>query len=415
MRKHLYCCMIAFSLCFYGLAYGSGKEESPILPASAFDNDVAFLKKYGDVIVLKDPSGQSRIAVMPTLQGRVMTSTAGAPSKLSYGWINRPLFEAGEISEHTNAFGGEERIWLGPEGGQFSIFFAAGSAFTRENWYTPRFVDVEPWDVVNQTEQSALFTKEATLTNYSGATFEIKLNREVRVLDNRAALSAIGVPEDARLTSVAYQTVNDLQNAGQEPWDRKTGLLMIWLLGRFNPSPDTTIVVPFEAGPVERIGPVVNDNYYSKVPADRLKIADGTVFFRGDGDHRSKIGMTAERAKGVMGSYDASNRTLTIIKYTTGLPEDLYVNQKWEIQDLPYSGGDVVNAYNGGPSASGARTVAPFYELESSSPARELKPGERMRYIQTTSHFQGDDQALDALAKAALGVSLDQITEAFGG
>ena len=91
------------------------------------------------------------------------------------------------------------------------------------------------------------------------------------------------------------------------------------------------------------------------------------------------------------------------------------MNQKWEIQDLPYSGGDVVNAYNGGPSASGARTVAPFYELESSSPARELKPGERMRYIQTTSHFQGDDQALDALAKAALGVSLDQITEAFGG
>jgi len=267
---------------------------------------------------------------------------------------------------------------------------------------------------VAQTEQSALFTKEATLINYSGATFQIKLNREVRVLDNHAALSAIGVPDDARLTSVAYQTVNDLHNAGQEPWDRKTGLLMIWLLGRFNPSPDTTVVVPFEAGTVERLGPVVNGEYSSKVPVDRLKIAGSTLFFRGDGDYRSKIGMTAERAKGVMGSYDASNRTLTIIKYTTGLPGDVYVNQKWEIQDLPYNGGDVVNAYNGGPSASGARPVGPFYELESSSPARELKPGERMRYIQTTSHFQGDDQALDALAKSALGVSLDQITGAFG-
>lgn len=91
-------------------------------PESPFDDDVAFLKKYGDVIVLKDPEGKSRIAVMPTLQARVMTSTIDSPSKLSYGWINRPLFESGEISEHTNAFGGEERIWLGPEGGQFSIF-----------------------------------------------------------------------------------------------------------------------------------------------------------------------------------------------------------------------------------------------------------------------------------------------------
>jgi len=414
MSKYLYVCLVAFSLCLCGQAYGAGREDGPTSPASAFDDDVAFLKKYGDVIVLKAPTGQSRVAVMPTLQGRVMTSTAGSPSKLSYGWINRPLFEAGEISPHTNAFGGEERIWLGPEGGQYSIFFAAGSEFTRANWYTPKLIDVDTWDVAAQTEQSVLFTKEATLTNYSGSTFQIQLKREVRVLDNQAALGALGVPDDSRLTSVAYQTVNDLYNAGQEPWDRKTGLLMIWLLGRFNPSPHTTIVVPFEAGSVEQLGPVVDDDYYSKVPVDRLKVADGTVFFRGDGDHRSKIGMTAQRAKGVVGSFDASNRTLTIIKYTTGLPGDLYVNQKWEVQDLPYSDGDVVNAYNGGPSASGARTVAPFYELESSSPARELKPGERMRYIQTTSHFQGDTLALDELAKAALGVSIEQITKALG-
>lgn len=409
MKKYLCFCMLALALC----SCASGGKEGPTSPASPFDDDVAFLGKYGDVIVLKDPEGESRVAVMPTLQGRVMTSTAGSPWNLSYGWINRQLFEAGEISPHTNAFGGEERIWLGPEGGQYSIFFAAGSTFTRENWYTPRLIDIEPWDVVTRTERSAVFAKAATLTNYSGTTFQVKLNREVRVLDNRAALEALGVPDDGRLASVAYQTVNDLENAGQEEWDRQTGLLMIWLLGRFNPSPDTTIVVPFASGPVERLGPVVNGEYSSRVPTDRLKTGDGVLFFRGDGDYRSKIGLTAERAKGVMGSYDASNRTLTIIKYTTGLPGDVYVNQKWELQKLPYSGGDVVNAYNGGPTSSGARPVSPFYELESSSPARALKPGERMRYVQTTSHFQGDDQALDALAKAALGVSLDQIAEAF--
>ncbi len=402
--------MFVLALC----SCGSGGTRGLISPATPFDDDVAFLEKHGDVIVLKDPRGKSRVAVMPTLQGRVMTSTAGPPWNLSYGWINRPYFEAGKISEHTNAFGGEERIWLGPEGGQFSIFFRPGSEFTYPNWYTPRLIDIEPWDVVSRTEQSAVFAKAATLSNYSGATFRIKLNREVRVLDNRAALAALGVPHDDRFTVAAYQTINDLENAGQEAWDRQTGLLMIWLLGRFNPTPEVTVVVPFSPGPVEQLGPVVNGEYSRKVPEDRLKIEDDVLFFRGDGDHRSKIGLTAERAKGVMGSYDAANRTLTIIRYTTGLPDDVYVNQKWEIQKQPYSGGDVVNAYNGGPNAAGERPVGPFYELESSSPARALKPGERMRYIQTTSHFQGDDQALDALARAALGVSLDRIAGAFG-
>lgn len=410
MKQHLYCVILALALG----SCASGGKEGPTPAATPFDEDVAFLEKYGDVIVLKDPTGKSRVAVMPSLQGRVMTSTAGSPWNLSYGWINRQLFESGEISPHANAFGGEERIWIGPEGGQFSIFFAAGSAFTRENWYTPRLIDIEPWDVVARTERSATFAKAATLTNYSGATFHVRLNREVRVVDNRAALEALGVADDGRLASVAYQTVNDLENAGKEAWDKQTGLLMIWLLGRFNPSPDVTVVVPFSPGPVERLGPVVNGEYSSKVPADRLKIGDDVLFFRGDGDHRSKIGLTAERAKGVMGSFDASTRTLTIIKYTTGLPDDVYVNQKWELQDQPYRGGDVVNAYNGGPTSSGARPVGPFYELESSSPARALKPGERMRYIQTTSHFQGDDQALDALAVAVLGVSLDRITQALG-
>ena len=143
----------------------SCEKKERIPDNSPFDEDVAFLKKYGEVIVLGDAKGEGRIAVMPGLQARVMTSTAGPPENLSYGWINRGFFEAGDTSVHMNAFGGEERIWLGPEGGQFSIFFSKDSAFTFENWHTPPLIDLERFDPVSQNENSASFSKEAILTN----------------------------------------------------------------------------------------------------------------------------------------------------------------------------------------------------------------------------------------------------------
>ena len=139
-------CRQILTLLFLILMSSCDKKER-IPPFSPFDEDVAFLKKYGDVIELSDAEGKSRIAVMPGLQARVMTSTAGPPENLSYGWINRSFFEAGDTSVHMNAFGGEERFWLGPEGGQFSIFFAKDSAFTYENWRTPRLIDLDSYEL----------------------------------------------------------------------------------------------------------------------------------------------------------------------------------------------------------------------------------------------------------------------------
>ena len=52
-----------------------------------------------------------------------MTSSSDGENGLSYGWINHDLIGSGEIKKQINAVGGEERFWLGPEGGQFSIFF----------------------------------------------------------------------------------------------------------------------------------------------------------------------------------------------------------------------------------------------------------------------------------------------------
>ena len=98
-------------------------EEKTDMAKITFGNDLAFLKKHTDVVILSDTSGNSQVAVLPTLQGRTMTSTAEGMDGLSFGWINRELIASGKTVEHINVYGGEDRFWIGPEGGQFSVFF----------------------------------------------------------------------------------------------------------------------------------------------------------------------------------------------------------------------------------------------------------------------------------------------------
>jgi hypothetical protein len=53
--------------------------------------------------------------------------------------------------------------------------------------------------------------------------------------------------------------------------------------------------------------------------------------------------------------------------------------------------------------------MGPFYEIESSSTALQLKKGESGTYKQITLHLQGSYAALHPLAKEILGVDLDTI------
>ncbi|MBN2266397.1 MAG: hypothetical protein JW775_11360, partial [Candidatus Aminicenantes bacterium] len=308
----------------------------------AFKDDLAFLKARTQVVVLSRDGGQAQVAVSPDLQGRVMTSTAGGPEGLSFGWINRELIASGVNDPHMNAFGGEDRFWLGPEGGQFSIFFKKGDPFDLDHWWTPPPVNEGAFDVASQDADRIHFRKAMRLENYSGTVFDLEVNREVRLLA-ADEVEALGVPVPADVRMVAFASDNSITNLGAEPWTKETGLLSIWILGMFNPSPETTIVIPFEPGPASELGPAVNDAYFGKVPADRLVVAEerGVLFFRGDGEHRSKIGIPPRRVKPFAGSYDAANKALTLVHLTVPEGAADYVNSMWEIQEEPFAG-DVV-------------------------------------------------------------------------
>ena len=182
----------------------------------------------------------------------------------------------------------------------------------------------------------------------------------------------------------------------------------------FNPSPATTVVIPLrpeKESDLSPLAPPVRDDYFGKVPPERLVVKENTAYFSADGKCRSKIGLGPKFAKPVLGSYDAANRVLTIVQYT--LPPDAkdYVNSLWKIQDDPYAG-DVVNSYNDGPPEPGAKPLGPFYELESSSPAAAMEPGKSLEHVHRTIHLKGDEKDLDAVARAVLGVGLQEITTA---
>ncbi len=376
-----------------------------------FREDVTFLQKHTEVVVLTDSSGQGQVAVLPKMQGRVMTSAAAGPQGHSFGWINRQAVASGKFAEHINVYGGEDRFWIGPEGGQFSIFFAKGVPFDLEHWFTPAPIDTEAWELVSKSRDAASLRKTMQVKNYSGTVFDLRVDRQVRVLERGLALTSLGVTTGRKVRMVAFTSINKMTNVGDKPWTKETGLLSIWILGMFNPSAGTTIVIPFNTGPEDKLGPAVNDAYFGKVPRERLVIKDGVIFFSGDGQHRSKIGLSPQRAKDVAGSYDAVNQVLTIIQYNKSAEAVDYVNSMWQLQDQPYRG-DVVNSYNDGPPEPGAKPMGPFYELETSSPAAALSPGESILHVHRTFHFQGEEEQLDPIAKRTLGVTIDQIKSA---
>jgi len=375
--------------------------------AATFQEEVDFLSKHVWTMVLKSADGTAQVAVAPAYQGRVMTSTATGPDGLSFGWVNRELIASGKIEPHINVFGGEDRFWIGPEGGQFSIFFAKDAPFDLEHWQTPACIDTEPFLLVSKSETEASFTHTTTLTNFSGTTFKLKIDRTIRLGGHEPLIDAAG----GRVKMVDYVSENTITNMGESPWTKESGLLSIWILGMFNPSPETTIVIPFRSGTEAELGPKVNDAYFGKVPADKLVVKDEVLFFSGDGTCRSKIGIGPKRAREFLGSYDAAQNVLTIVQYNRPDTAADYVNSMWEIQEDPFSG-DVVNAYNDGPPAPGKKPLGPFYELETSSPAATLAPGASITHIHRTVHMIADPAVLDEAARKYLGVGLEEIKTA---
>ncbi|HEY5511759.1 MAG TPA: DUF6786 family protein [Prolixibacteraceae bacterium] len=378
----------------------------------SYGYDIAFFEsKKIQTIELKDDQSKASLLLLPGYQGRVMTSSAKGNEGTSFGWINYKLIESGEVSNKFNPYGGEERLWIGPEGGPFSIYFPKGKEQIYANWMVPKEIDTKPFDVVAQTPGSVSFRKEFALPNASGTNMEIGLERSVKLLTCAEAEKALQLSLDTSLNYVAYESENILTNKGKSAWTEKTGFLSIWLLAMFNPSEEGVVFIPFKEGSEAELGKIVTDDYFGKVPSDRLVIKNGVVFFKTDGKSRSKIGISPKRALPYCGSYDPIKRILTLLWYSKPEMPAKYVNSKWGNKDNLLSG-DVVNSYNDGPVEDGS-VMGPFYEIESSSPAAILAPGEKITHKQRIFHISGDETKLSLITEKLFNLPISAIKQAF--
>jgi hypothetical protein len=371
--------------------------------------DAKFMKEHGiEFVELVSDDGQSKVMIVPSWQGRVMTTSASGDEGDSYGWINYRFIDDGKVSNQFNPVGGEERFWLGPEGGPYSLYFKEGQEQVYDNWVVPAVIDTEAFDIKSQTPNEIRFVKDTKLTNASGTTFSMNIDRSVSLMDAKEVSNDFGIELADGIKMVAYKSDNKITNIGDNTWTKDKGLVSVWMLGCFNPTPTTTVFIPYNEN---ADGVIVNDEYFGKIPEDRLIKENGIIYFKIDGLYRSKLGLPASRATNLCGSYDSSKGVLTIL--WCGLPENdaTYVNGQWGPQENPFDG-DVINSYNDGPIEDGS-IMGPFYEIETSSPGAELAPGSSLNHVQKVIHIQGSDEQLAPIVQKLFGADLNVIKTKF--
>ncbi len=363
-----------------------------------FGYDVERLQKgIDDIIILK--SEESLVAVSPSFQARVFTSSTNGFNGVSRGWINWKLLDT---KKHLNSFaylGGESRFWFGPEFGEYSIFFDPGKPQQSKYMRAPKDLDSVKFKKTTQTNTSVTANGTMTITNTKGTNFHLDIDREISILNTSEINKGLGISVPKELSKVAFSAKTKIKNIGSHAWNKKSGLLSIWELGCNLTASDTKVIIPLQKDADSII------SYFSPLTKERLRIKDKVAYFKGDAKHVSKIGISPQYTKNSMGSYSPSLNLLNIVTFTFE-DEQLYVNSI-PGNSTPYTG-DVINIFNGDVNEK-KEANWPFYEFESSSAAKELKVGDILQHIQTTYHFEGTTEQLNSIAKQVLGIHLDEI------
>lgn len=323
-----------------------------------------------------------------------------------FGWVNHKLIQSKKSQAHINAFGGEDRFWIGPEAGKFGIFFEPNQDQTFTNWQTPACIDSEPFKVVNTSNNRIELSHTAKFKNYQNFEFEIGINRLIQILSKEQIASALNLEVNNQLNCVGFTSENTLENLSSSQWDKSTGLLNIWILGMFKPSNKGWALLPTQKGAT------INTNYFKSDFNNRLIETENLTLYKTDGNAKGKIGLSPNHDKNVVGSFDFEKNILTIVTYETN-KEDVFLNSEWNFDAPPYLG-DVLNVYNDGKNEDGS-ILGPYYELETSSSSKELKKNERIYHKHSTFHLSGDFYELNQVCWSVFGADLNTLKKLIDG
>lgn len=408
--KRLIALTFASCLLFGCINTKKGEKEMGSYEKGTFGYDLNYLSSKDSLVILKGANDKAQVIISPKYQAKVFTSTVNGLDGKSIGFIGYKAFDLETPDEHMNGFGGENRFWLGPEGGKYSVYFEPGSEQIYDNWHTPKPIDIEPWVLVSATNQKAVMQKEMEVKNYLGTQFKLSVDRTVEFLNTDKIKSLLNIELDNEIQLVAYSTQNTITNKNDFEWTKETGTVCTWMLDMFIPAPKAVTIIPFNEGEEEKLGKIVTSDYFGEIPSNRLVIKGSTIYLKTDGEHRGKLGLNSLRTKGIAGNYDPEAKRLTITTFDVEQGAT-YLNQEWNPEKDPLIG-DAMNAYNDGPLEDGS-IMGPFLEVESCSPAAFLEPGEYQTHNHNVFHFVGEAPALTKITEKLLGVTIEDITQVF--
>ncbi len=357
--------------------------ESPL--EYSYNSLLQTFKNKTEVIELTSNNGHSRLFISPFHQGKVIASSHNGVDGFYNGWVDVKALE------ESTGFGGEERLWLGPLGGQFSFYFQQIEPINDDNWKVPKPIDAEPYDVIDTGNDFVKMHKSMQLTNFVGTSFNLKIERTIKLLQKDHIEQNLSITIDENMKFVAFQTKNRLTNHDTIPWKKETGLVGLWSAGMYQGTDDTVVIIPLtNQAKLEDIL-----QYMGNLDTSRLQLKENILLYKGDGKYRSKIGVPPHLSPEVYGCYSKSKNRLTIVQYKKEL-DTLYSNSFVSIQDEPYKG-EAIPIYNNGSD---------FFELESNAPLKELQPSETTSHWHRVYHFSSDETKLNEISKKLLGVEL---------
>lgn len=348
-----------------------------------------------DPVILRGDISGRIVVLAPTLMGRVMCCGFDGEEGASNGYVLEEQLREGFSKSGEGAwnnFGGEERLWFGPDGGAFGLQFKPGPQIY-ENYFLPPAMNDQQYELFRTDEKSATFGTTLQMTNVAGHRICLKITREVSILE-RSPYEA----GSRTLECVGFVSKTTAENVGDEPLTRQTGPFYLWTPGQFDCSDHTIIMAPIQAGNVEERGEPFCMDYIPKVcPGGKMderfwSIGEDRVLIKASGRAQTKIDFWKRRSLGRLGAVDLEKAVLTCVDVAVYDDMD-YAAGYW----LPYDGDPYDGAVMSVFVLAGdihTQGIPLFYELEGMSPALFLAPGESFCHESRTAHLRGERRAL---------------------
>ena len=340
-----------------------------------------------------------------------MTTAFDGDDGSALGWIGTEAIQNGPADPVFNNYGGEERLWFGPEGSQFGLHFGS-AAQCFENYRVQDGMSRQPYQVLHRTSTSLVMGARIQLRNAAGTRFDLQVERSIRVLDWIPYTTVA----PGRIEFAGFVSESRVTNVDRLPIRPETGMLCAWTPGLHPFHAGTVVVLPFRAGDINELGPSIRQDYVKDLCLGSVLSPEcwsekvDRALFRADGGFRLKAGVSARRAVNRIGAINPGDGALVIQDFDL-YPELPYVAPYWRrLTDEELSEGEAASTYIDGPDANGNR-AGDFYELESLSPAMPLSPGESFVHRNRVCHLRGDREALNLVSQRFLRTTFDEAEE----